>query len=60
MKDTGVRSAIFIGKIISNKALQMYKNVYLCFIADAHSFDNICHKEMNSKESLFVATTLTI
>ncbi|MGX9987587.1 reverse transcriptase domain-containing protein [Soonwooa purpurea] len=44
VKDTGTRNAIFMLRILSERAIQVQKKLYLCFIDYAKAFDKVRHK----------------
>jgi hypothetical protein len=53
VEDCGIRNAIFMLRNISERAIQMKKDLYVCFIDYAKAFDSVKHKElMNMMERL--------
>lgn len=53
VQDTGTRNAIFIIRILSEWAVQVYKDLYLCFLDYTNAFDRVWHKEILDKKVLF-------
>src|SRR5688572_29398703 len=45
MEDTGNNNAIFMLKMISEKAIEMQKDVYACFIDYTKAFDKVRHED---------------
>ena len=46
VKDAGTRNAIFVLKIMTERAIEMQKDVYICFIDYSKAFDKIRHTQM--------------
>ena len=46
VKDAGTRNAIFAVRNISERAVEMQKDVYMCFIDYSKAFDNVKHSEL--------------
>ena len=46
VKDSGTRNATFIMRMISERAKEMQRDVYLCFIDYSKAFDKVKHEEM--------------
>lgn len=44
---TGTWNAIFMLRMLSERAIQMQKDMYLWFIDDAGVFNKVCHKDLN-------------
>ena len=46
VEDSGTRNAIFMVRMISERAIEMQKDVYMCFIDYTKAFDNVKHDEL--------------
>src|SRR5688572_4494982 len=46
MNDTGTRNAIFILRNICERAIEVNKDLYLCFIDFNKAFDNVRHSKL--------------
>lgn len=46
VKDNGTRNAIFIFRMIPERAVQMQEHVFLCFIDFTTALDKVRHKEL--------------
>ena len=46
VEDKSTRNAIFIARMISERAIEMQKNLYLCFIDYAKAFDKVKHEQL--------------
>ena len=46
VQDAGTRNAIFIIRMMSERAIQMQRNMYLCFIDYSKAFDKVKHEEL--------------
>lgn len=46
IKGTRRRNAIFMFRMLSGRAIQMQKDMYLCFIDDAKAFNKVWHKDL--------------
>lgn len=46
VKDIGTRNAIFMLRILSERAIKTQKYVYLCFIDNAKTFDKVRYKDL--------------
>ena len=46
MKDAGTRNGIFVVRSITERAVEMQKDVYICFIDYTKAFDKVKHKEL--------------
>ena len=46
MKEKGTRNAIFILRMIAERAIEMQKDVYVCFIDYTKAFDKVKHKDL--------------
>ena len=47
MEDAGTRNAIFVLRVITEKAVEMHKDIYMCFIDYAKAFDKVRHQELS-------------
>ena len=45
MQNKGTRNAIYILRTLAERAIEMQKDVYLCFIDYSKAFDRVRHKE---------------
>ena len=45
-EDTGTRNAIFMLRMLTERAVEMQKNVYVCFIDYTKAFDKVRHEEL--------------
>ena len=50
MQDKGTRNAIYILRILAERAIEMQEDAYLCFIDYSKAFDKVKHKEHRWKE----------
>ena len=46
VEDSSTRNAIFMVRMISERAIEMQKNLYLCFIDYTKAFDKVQHEEL--------------
>ena len=46
MEDTGTRNAIFMLRMLSERAIEMQKEVYVCFIDYTKAFDKVRHEDL--------------
>ena len=46
MQDKGTRNAIYILRILAERAIEMQEDVYLFFIDYSKAFDRVEHKEL--------------
>ena len=46
MDDRGTRNAIFVMRLMAERATEMQKNLYVCFIDYAKAFDKVRHKNL--------------
>ena len=46
VQDTGTRNAIIILRMLPERAIEMQKDLYVCFIDYTKSFDKVQHKEL--------------
>ena len=46
VKDSGTRNAIFMIRMLSERAIEMQKKLFLCFIDCSKVFDNVKHKKL--------------
>ena len=46
VEDAGTRNAIFVLRVITERAVEMQKDIYMCFIDYAKAFDKIRHQEL--------------
>lgn len=46
IKVTRRRNTIFMLRMLSGRAIQMQKNVYLCFIDYTKAINKVCHKDL--------------
>ena len=46
MEDTGTRNAIFMLRMLSERAIEMQREVYVCFIDYTKAFDRVRHEEL--------------
>ena len=46
VKDSGTRNAIFMIRLLSERAIEMQKNLFLCFIDYSKAFNNVKHKKL--------------
>ena len=46
MQNKGTRNAIYILRTLAERAIEMQKDVYLCFIDYSKAFDRVRHKEL--------------
>ena len=46
MQDKGTRNAIYILRILAERAIEMQRDVYLCFIDFTKAFDRVKHKDL--------------
>ena len=46
MEDAGTRNAIFVLRVITERAVEMQKDIYMCFIDYAKAFDKVRHQEL--------------
>jgi len=44
--DKGTRNAIFILRMLSERAIEMQKDIYVCFIDYEKAFDNVRHAQL--------------
>ena len=53
VEDAGTRNAIFLLRMISERAIEMQKDLYICFIDYTKAFEKVQHKEpFNSLQNL--------
>ena len=45
-EDTGTRNAIFMLRMLSERAIEMQRDVYICFIDYTKAFDKVRHEEL--------------
>ena len=45
-QDAGTRNDIFSMRMMSERAIQMQQNIYLCFIDYSKAFDKVRHEEL--------------
>ena len=48
VEDAGTRNAIFVLRMISERAIEMKKDLYICFIDYTKAFDKVQHREIFS------------
>ena len=46
IENTGTRNAIFMVHMLSERAIEMQKDVYMCFIDYTKAFDKVKHEEL--------------
>src|SRR3984893_2550729 len=46
MEDPGARNAIFMLRLLSERAIEMQKEVYVCFIDYTKAFDNVRDEDL--------------
>ena len=46
MKDKGTKNAIFVVRMLSERAIQMQQTMYLCFIDWKKAFDSVNHEKL--------------
>ena len=46
VEDAGARNAIFVLRIITERAVEMQKDIYMCFIDYPKAFDKVRHQEL--------------
>jgi len=46
MPDKGTRNAVFMMRILTEKAIEMQKDVYVCFIDYSKAFDRVQHEAL--------------
>ena len=46
VEDAGTRNAIFVFRVITERAVEMQKDIYMCFIDYAKAFDKVRHQEL--------------
>jgi len=46
MPDKGTRNAIFILRMLSERAIEMQKDLFVCFIDYEKAFDNVRHAQL--------------
>ena len=46
VKDSGTRNAIFVLRCITERAVEMQKDVYMCFIDYKKAFDKVRHDQL--------------
>ncbi|XP_071956957.1 uncharacterized protein [Antedon mediterranea] len=46
VKDSGTRNAIFVTRMITERAVEMQKDVYMCFIDYTNAFDKVRHEQL--------------
>ena len=46
VKDAGTRNGIFVVRIITERAVEMQKEVYICFIDYTNAFDKVKRKDL--------------
>jgi len=46
VKDAGTKNAIFVLRILSERAIEMQKDLYVCFIDYTKAFDKVQHEEL--------------
>ena len=44
MKDKGTKNAIFVLRMLSERAIQMQQTMYLCFVDWKKAFDSVDHE----------------
>jgi len=46
VEDAGTRNAIFVLRMITERAVEMQKDVFICFIDYSNAFDKVRHDEL--------------
>ena len=46
VEDAATRDAIFVLRVITERAVEMQKDIYMCFIDYANAFDKVRHQEL--------------
>ena len=46
MEDTGTRNAIFMLRMLSERAIEMQREVYVCFIDYTKAYDKVRHEDL--------------
>ena len=46
MKDKGTKNAIFVLRMLSERAIQMQQTMYLCFVDWKKAFDSVDHEKL--------------
>ena len=46
MEDTGTRNAIFFIRMLSERSIEMQKDLYFCFIDYTKAFDRVQHQKL--------------
>ena len=46
MKDKGIKNAIFVVRMLSERAIQMQQTMYLCFIDSKKAFDSVNYEKL--------------
>jgi len=46
VEDSGTRNAIFMIRMLSERAIEMQRNLFLCFIDYSKAFDNVKHERL--------------
>ena len=46
LEDAGTRKAIFVLRVITERAVEMQKDIYMCFIDYVKAFDKVRHQEL--------------
>ena len=46
VENAGTRNAIFVLRVITERAVGMQKDIYICFIDYAKAFDKVRHQEL--------------
>ena len=46
VEDAGTRNSIFVLRVITERAVEMQKDIYMCFIDYAKVFDKVRHQEL--------------
>ena len=46
VEDAGTKIAIFVLRVITERAVEMQKDIYMCFIDYAKAFDKVRHREL--------------
>ena len=46
MQDKGTRNAIYILRTLAERAIEMQRDIFLCFIDYSKAFDRVKHKEL--------------
>ena len=52
MEDSGTRNAIFILRMLSERAIEMQRRLYVCFIDNIKAFDKVRHEVLTLTDML--------